>query len=44
MIKTIARGAYLLFLVGMLAAYAFAPAKGEVQDPNNKEPIWIAFA
>jgi hypothetical protein len=44
MIKTIARGAYLLILAGMVAAYAFTPAKGEVPDPTSTEPIWVVFA
>ena len=44
MISKVARGAYLLILAAMVAAYALSPAKSEAPKPQNDPPIWTMFA
>jgi hypothetical protein len=43
MINKIARGAYLLILAGMVAAYALSPAKSEAPELRSDQPTWIIF-
>lgn len=44
MISKIARGAYLVILAGMIAAYALSLAKNEAPKPQNDQLTWIIFA
>jgi hypothetical protein len=43
MISKIARGAYLLILAAMVAAYALSPAKSEAPKPHSEPPTWTIF-
>jgi hypothetical protein len=44
MISRIARGAYLLIIAVMVAAYALSPARSEAPKPHSEPPTWIMFA
>lgn len=44
MIGVIARGAYILIVGLMIAAWALAPGKSEPAGQSNQEPLWVVFA
>jgi hypothetical protein len=44
MLSKIARGAYLLLLTVMIAAWALSAAKSEPAEQSNEQPVWIVFA
>jgi hypothetical protein len=44
MINEIVRGAYLLIVAAMIAAYALSPAKSDVTKPQSKPVTWVIFS
>lgn len=43
MISKIARGAYLLIIAAMIAAYALSPAKSAAPKSHSERPAWTIF-
>ena len=43
MINKIARGAYLLIVAAMIAAYALSPAKSDTPKPQSEPVTWVIF-
>jgi len=43
MISKITRGAYLLIIAAMIAAYALSPEKSAAPKPHSEPPTWTIF-